>query len=226
MLARKVKSKEVAEAIGCSTQTVHKWKTGGNIEHDLLLKLSAFLRKNWLKLLYGEKELSSVVHDYNLEESARLEEVIVNERRAVDLINAMNLGVWEYDVSASRVYWNSKVWWLMTGIARSGSWVSDGLMHWKNCVLECDLASMEASCARIPSLSKYNPHYARYRTKTNPTTWLIGYALPYKDNNGEVSRLVGHLELEETQIARNAGFEQMRGEKRGTYSARVEVNES
>lgn len=66
---------QVANAIGKSVPSIHRWTRGGEIDYENLRALANFLEVNWIWLRYGDEAIEE------LKSSVSSNEIIGNERR-------------------------------------------------------------------------------------------------------------------------------------------------
>lgn len=66
---------QVANAVGKSVPSIHRWTRGGEIDYENLRALASFLEVNWIWLRYGDEAIEE------LRDSVSSNESIANERR-------------------------------------------------------------------------------------------------------------------------------------------------
>lgn len=196
MHQRGVKLADVSAAVGKSTQTVHKWTKGGDIGHESLLKLAAYLNTNWLELRYGPHEVAAVVEYYYSKTSSALENtllysIIANERRLNEIVTAMKVGIWELDFLHNRLYWNSNCWELMTGESHKAGWIENKTGYSKELMCSQDIPMTEAAMRYADSARNNEVIITHFRVKWRPDVWLFNRAIVSKDANGRLIRLSG-----------------------------------
>lgn len=217
MQIRQIKLADVAAAVGKSVQTVHKWANGGDIEHDTLKKLAAYLGLNWVILRYGEQELIEVCRDYPFQlEQSLMADIIDSERRCIDIMEAMDFGIWEYDAARRRFYSSDFVWKVMTGEDRLSGWVvgtitSTIFPH----ICEENLDHFEERKRFAQSTAKDGDRFLlRFRAKWRPNVWVLGYGIINKNMNGRVTRVFGFVQEEAYRNAANEYFKQLSGQQK------------
>jgi len=102
--------RSVAQAVGCSIQAVHKWRRGGDIDHQKLQRLSEHLQVHWLWLKYG---MVGVPHDEIVEADVSLKMpdlvrvLLSDDHGDVDAaIDSLGIGIIEFDLVTGSGYWS------------------------------------------------------------------------------------------------------------------------
>lgn len=217
MQIRQVKLADVAAAVGKSVQTVHKWTNGGDIEHDTLKKLAAYFDLNWVILRYGEQELIDVCCAYPYQLSQTLmADIIDSERRHIDIVQAMDLGIWEYDPARHRFYGNDYVWKVMTGEDRSSGWkigtITSTIFPY---LCEENIEHFEERKRFAQTTAKNGDRFlVRFKTKWRPDVWVLGYGIINKNANGRITRIFGFIQEEAYRNAANEYFKQLSGQQK------------
>lgn len=218
MRTRRLRLGDVGDAVKRSPQAVHKWIAGGDIEHETLKTLATFLNVNWIALRYGEEELEAACREYMADiADNKLVEIIDDVRRYEEIIDALNIGIWERDPLRNRVYWNGNIWEMMTGQRQPAQWIDMGLNFFDACVLPEDLQAVDRRHEWAGTTAKDGDIYvSRFRAKHDPGTWLYSLGVVKKDSNGRLVKIIG---FRQRQSDMTRALELMMGNKKGATRA-------
>lgn len=94
---------QVAQAIGTTPPSVHRWTKGGEIEYENLLALANYLEVNWIWLRYGDEAIrsaSGAVAESEAETDLRreyLDQIMENEARMRTALEMAQIVNWEWN---------------------------------------------------------------------------------------------------------------------------------
>lgn len=94
---------QIAQAIGTTPPSVHRWTKGGEIEYENLLALAKYLGVNWIWLRYGDEAILSAsvaIRDSQAESNLRreyLDQIMANEARMKTALEMAHIVNWEWN---------------------------------------------------------------------------------------------------------------------------------
>lgn len=94
---------QIANAIGTTPTSVHRWTKGGEIEYENLLALAKYLGVNWIWLRYGDEAIltaSGAIRDSQTESNLRreyLDQIMANEARMKTALEMAQIVNWEWN---------------------------------------------------------------------------------------------------------------------------------
>ena len=141
MRLRKKTLRSVAEAVGCSIQAVHKWRNGGEIEHEKLLRLAGYLGVHWLWLKH---EIVGVPHPkiVGAEVDQRADKIVralIFEYDEYADLAMDSMGVFEIDLVRGGGYWNT----VLQQFVGAPSGAPFSRQHFRDAIDPCDLPFVE-----------------------------------------------------------------------------------
>ncbi len=199
---KKLSLTELARSLGKTAPTVHKWLNGGDIQYETLRSLANTLGVNWVWLRHGQEALADATHlSASSFPGSVLMDIVISERRHVEITNALFIGIWEYDVLRARCYFDATAIEMLSGTRESGRWfgAADGFganlpPKFTRAEDSAALKSMYTSC---PQCAKTGDKiHTRIRAKWNPEAWLLMVGIVQKDGSDRVIRVTGNMRLE------------------------------
>lgn len=100
---------QVANAIGTSTPSVHRWTHGGEIDYANLRSLADFLEVNWIWLRYGDEAIANAQDNLPEQNSMidmrrkYLSEIMESEARMKSALEMAQVVCWEWNVLSGKL---------------------------------------------------------------------------------------------------------------------------
>lgn len=94
---------QIAQAVGATPTSVHRWTKGGEIEYENLLALAEYLNVNWIWLRYGDEAIrsaSGALPESRVETDLRreyLDQIMANEARMKAALEMAQIVNWEWN---------------------------------------------------------------------------------------------------------------------------------
>lgn len=196
----------VATAVHVSRPAVHKWTKGGEIDHEKLRKLAAFLDVNWIWLRYGEQEqppqpaplpqqtkrgaqptqAQPTAADLPMTDTRRryLANIMESEARMKLAQEGARIVTWEWNLITDGVTYSSNV------EAVYGWRIVSNESFWKH-VHPDDVSMMRGTYEESLRTGLAHEFDFRLYQPDGTVRWISSRATPVRDLDGRIVKIVG-----------------------------------
>ncbi|VVE31514.1 PAS domain-containing protein [Pandoraea anhela] len=187
---KKLTLQAVANALNVSRPAVHKWTKGGEIDHEKVRKLAAFLDVNWIWLRYGEQAQqqaeSTEAVDIPMTDVRRryTAEIMESEARMKLAQEGARIVTWEWNLITDGVIYSSNV------EAVYGWRIVDNESFWKH-VYADDVPMMNAAYDESLRTGEAHEFDFRLYQPDGSIRWISSRATPLRELDGRIVKIVG-----------------------------------
>ncbi len=100
---------QIANAVGKSSPSVHRWTRGGEIDYENLRALANFLEVNWVWLRYGDEAIKSIEDSQFAQKSMGdirrkyLSDIMESEARMKTALEMARIVTWEWNILTGKL---------------------------------------------------------------------------------------------------------------------------
>lgn len=178
---------QIANAVGKSSPSVHRWTHGGEIDYENLRALADFLDVNWVWLRYGDDAIRSI-EDSQLAKNAMgdirrkyLSDIMESEARMKTALEMARIVTWEWNILTGQL--------ILSDNAETVFGVNpENIRHH---LLPFAHLQLEALLAVFDDNSPYNWDFKLPQPKAAEEKWFASRGTIVKDSAHRPSRLFG-----------------------------------